>query len=205
MDYKFEVVVLPVADVDRAKAFYQGLGWRLDADFATDPGFRVVQMTPPGSSCSLTPFRLGLAACAARPHPVGDRRPRRRRLGVGERSLRGRRRRDAGLGVPDDARHRPPAERVLRRGRPPEGRHQFPGLRGLPEAEPGAVGTAYKTRQRASGSRRHRDVRGGHLVGHCQARRRRTRQANPQRDRAVLVSASSAQAGGFAAAGGGRA
>ncbi len=48
MDYKLEVVVVPVSDVDRAKAFYQGLGWRLDADFATAPDFRVVQMTPPG-------------------------------------------------------------------------------------------------------------------------------------------------------------
>ena len=48
MDYKLEVVVTPVSDVDRAKAFYQGLGWRLDADFALGPGFRVVQVTPPG-------------------------------------------------------------------------------------------------------------------------------------------------------------
>ncbi len=53
MDMKLEVVVLPVADVDRAKAFYQGLGWRLDADFPFDNGFRVVQFTPPGSGCSI--------------------------------------------------------------------------------------------------------------------------------------------------------
>ena len=53
MDMKLEVVVIPVADVDRAKAFYQGLGWRLDADFATGPAFRVVQVTPPGSACSV--------------------------------------------------------------------------------------------------------------------------------------------------------
>jgi catechol 2,3-dioxygenase-like lactoylglutathione lyase family enzyme len=53
MDMKLEVVVVPVADVDRAKAFYQGLGWRLDADFATGPGFRVVQVTPPGSACAV--------------------------------------------------------------------------------------------------------------------------------------------------------
>ncbi len=46
MDYRLEVVVLPVADVDRAEAFYQGLGWRLDADFVTGPDFRVAQMTP---------------------------------------------------------------------------------------------------------------------------------------------------------------
>lgn len=52
-DLKLEVVVIPVADVDRAKKFYQGLGWRLDADFAFDNGFRVVQFTPPGSGCSV--------------------------------------------------------------------------------------------------------------------------------------------------------
>jgi catechol 2,3-dioxygenase-like lactoylglutathione lyase family enzyme len=53
VDMKFEVAVLPVADVDRAKAFYQGLGWRLDADFPFDNGFRVVQFTPPASGCSI--------------------------------------------------------------------------------------------------------------------------------------------------------
>src|SRR4051812_8632171 len=53
VDLKFEVVVLPVADVDRAKAFYGGLGWRLDADFSFDNSFRVVQFTPPGSSASV--------------------------------------------------------------------------------------------------------------------------------------------------------
>ncbi len=52
-DLKLEVVVLPVSDVDRAKRFYEGLGWRLDADFAFDNGFRVVQFTPPGSACSV--------------------------------------------------------------------------------------------------------------------------------------------------------
>src|SRR5580765_7771112 len=50
---KLEVVVLPVSDVDRAKRFYQMLSWRLDADFAFDNGFRVVQFTPPGSGCSV--------------------------------------------------------------------------------------------------------------------------------------------------------
>ena len=53
VDLKLEVVVLPVADVDRAKEFYAALGWRLDADFAFDNGFRVVQFTPPGSSTSI--------------------------------------------------------------------------------------------------------------------------------------------------------
>jgi catechol 2,3-dioxygenase-like lactoylglutathione lyase family enzyme len=53
VDLKLEVVVIPVADVDRAKRFYGSLGWRLDADFAFDNGFRVVQYTPPGSGCSI--------------------------------------------------------------------------------------------------------------------------------------------------------
>src|SRR6478736_4730550 len=52
-DLKFEAVVIPVVDVERAKAFYSKLGWRLDADFAFDNGFRVVQFTPPGSGCSV--------------------------------------------------------------------------------------------------------------------------------------------------------
>jgi catechol 2,3-dioxygenase-like lactoylglutathione lyase family enzyme len=52
-DMKLEVVVVPVSDVDRAKRFYHGLGWREDADFAFDNGFRVVQFTPPGSACSI--------------------------------------------------------------------------------------------------------------------------------------------------------
>jgi catechol 2,3-dioxygenase-like lactoylglutathione lyase family enzyme len=53
VDMKFEVVVIPVSDVDRAKEFYRKLGWRLDADFRFDNGFRVVQFTPPGSGCSV--------------------------------------------------------------------------------------------------------------------------------------------------------
>jgi len=52
-DLKLEVVVIPVADVDRAKEFYQRLGWRLDADFPFENGFRVVQFTPPGSGTSV--------------------------------------------------------------------------------------------------------------------------------------------------------
>src|SRR5690349_11572797 len=52
-DLKLEAVVIPVTDVDRAKSFYAGLGWRLDADFAFDNGFRVVQFTPPGSPASV--------------------------------------------------------------------------------------------------------------------------------------------------------
>lgn len=53
VDMKFEVVVIPVSDVDRSKAFYTKLGWRLDADFPFDNGFRVVQFTSPGSGCSI--------------------------------------------------------------------------------------------------------------------------------------------------------
>ena len=54
MDMKLEVVVIPVSDVDRAKRFYGSLGWRIDADFASDDDyFRVVQFTPPGSGCSV--------------------------------------------------------------------------------------------------------------------------------------------------------
>ena len=53
VDLKLEVVPLPVADVDRAKRFYEGLGWRVDADFANGDDWRVVQLTPPGSSCSV--------------------------------------------------------------------------------------------------------------------------------------------------------
>jgi catechol 2,3-dioxygenase-like lactoylglutathione lyase family enzyme len=64
VDMKLEVVVIPVADVDRAKQFYQGLGWRLDADFPFDNGFRVVQFTPPGSGCSL---QFGASITAAAP------------------------------------------------------------------------------------------------------------------------------------------
>ncbi|HEY7145367.1 MAG TPA: VOC family protein [Streptosporangiaceae bacterium] len=56
---KFEVTVLPVTDVDRAKAFYQGLGWRLDADLSPGEDYRVVQFTPPGSPASIQ-FGTGL-------------------------------------------------------------------------------------------------------------------------------------------------
>ncbi len=52
-DQKLEVLPIPVADVERAKRFYQGLGWRLDADFAAGDEWRLVQMTPPGSACSV--------------------------------------------------------------------------------------------------------------------------------------------------------
>jgi catechol 2,3-dioxygenase-like lactoylglutathione lyase family enzyme len=62
MDMKLEVVVIPVSDVDRAKDFYTGLGWRLDANFVAGD-FRVVQLTPPGSLCSVI-FGTGVTTAA---------------------------------------------------------------------------------------------------------------------------------------------
>jgi catechol 2,3-dioxygenase-like lactoylglutathione lyase family enzyme len=53
VDLKIEVVVIPVSNVDRAKTFYAGLGWRLDADYASGDNYRVIQFTPPGSGCSV--------------------------------------------------------------------------------------------------------------------------------------------------------
>lgn len=63
MDMKLEVVIVPVADVDRAKTFYKALGWREDADIALDNGFRAVQLTPPGSGCSVI-FGDGVTSAA---------------------------------------------------------------------------------------------------------------------------------------------
>jgi catechol 2,3-dioxygenase-like lactoylglutathione lyase family enzyme len=67
-DLKLEAVVIPVSDVDRAKDYYVRLGWRLDADFGFDNGFRVVQLTPPGSGCSV---QLGTKITSA---PAGSAR-----------------------------------------------------------------------------------------------------------------------------------
>src|SRR5262249_43965549 len=61
---KLEAVIIPVSDVDRAKEFYGNLGWRLDADFRFDNGFRVVQFTPPGSACSIQ-FGTNITSAAA--------------------------------------------------------------------------------------------------------------------------------------------
>jgi catechol 2,3-dioxygenase-like lactoylglutathione lyase family enzyme len=69
VDMKLEVVVLPVSDVDRARGFYEKLGWRLDADFATGPDFRVVQMTPLDSPCSVI---FGRGVTAATPGSIED-------------------------------------------------------------------------------------------------------------------------------------
>src|ERR1700752_1744213 len=63
VDLKLEVVVIPVSDVDRSKRFYEGLGWRLDADFTNGENWRVVQFTPPGSPCSIH-FGKGLTTAA---------------------------------------------------------------------------------------------------------------------------------------------
>jgi catechol 2,3-dioxygenase-like lactoylglutathione lyase family enzyme len=64
MDLKLEVVVIPVSDVDRAKAFYARLGFREDIDFADGKGYRIVQLTPPGSACSII---FGAGITSARP------------------------------------------------------------------------------------------------------------------------------------------
>jgi catechol 2,3-dioxygenase-like lactoylglutathione lyase family enzyme len=62
-EVKLEVVVVPVSDVDRARRFYEGLGWRIDADLTVDDGYRVVQLTPPGSACSII-FGEGVTSAA---------------------------------------------------------------------------------------------------------------------------------------------
>jgi catechol 2,3-dioxygenase-like lactoylglutathione lyase family enzyme len=64
VDMKLEVIVIPVSDIERAKRFYLDLGWRLDADFAVGDEFRVVQVTPPGSACSI---HFGKGATSAAP------------------------------------------------------------------------------------------------------------------------------------------
>ena len=64
IDMKFEIVVIPVSDVDRAKEFYSRLGWRLDADYDSGTGFRILQFTPPGSGCSII---FGKGVTAAKP------------------------------------------------------------------------------------------------------------------------------------------
>jgi len=62
-EFRLEVVVVPVSDVDRAKQFYEGLGWRLDAEVAVADGYRLMQLTPPGSGCSII-FGEGVASAA---------------------------------------------------------------------------------------------------------------------------------------------
>jgi catechol 2,3-dioxygenase-like lactoylglutathione lyase family enzyme len=88
VEFRLEVVVLPVTDVDRAKRFYGGLGWRLDADFANGDDLRVVQLTPPGSPCSVifgknvTAGARGLDV-ANDQHQVADRPRRAQLIGCG--------------------------------------------------------------------------------------------------------------------------
>ena len=67
MEMKLEVVVVPVSDVDRAKEFYERLGFREDIDFVGNDGYRVVQLTPPGSACSII---FGKGVTSARPGSV---------------------------------------------------------------------------------------------------------------------------------------
>ena len=98
VDLKLEVVVIPVSDVDRAKRFYGSLGWRLDADFAFDNGFRVVQFTPPGSGCSVQfgdEHHVGRARLG--PGPLPDRL---RHRGCTRRAPRPRRRASAKCSTP---------------------------------------------------------------------------------------------------------
>jgi catechol 2,3-dioxygenase-like lactoylglutathione lyase family enzyme len=68
VDMRLEAIVLPVSDVDRAKRFYGGLGWRLDADFVAGDDFRVIQFTPPGSGCSI---HFGTGVTSAAPGSAG--------------------------------------------------------------------------------------------------------------------------------------
>jgi predicted enzyme related to lactoylglutathione lyase len=63
IDYKLEAFAIPVSDVDRAKRFYEMLGWRLDADVSAGDDFRIVQFTPPGSGCSIH-FGTGITSAA---------------------------------------------------------------------------------------------------------------------------------------------
>jgi catechol 2,3-dioxygenase-like lactoylglutathione lyase family enzyme len=63
VDMKLEVIVIPVSDMDRALAFYRGLGWRSDADFSDGAGYRLTQLTPPGSACSII-FGTGVSTVA---------------------------------------------------------------------------------------------------------------------------------------------
>jgi predicted enzyme related to lactoylglutathione lyase len=67
MEMKLEVVIVPVSDVDRAKGFYESLGFRMDIDYVDGEGFRVVQFTPPGSECS---FIIGKGVTSAAPGSI---------------------------------------------------------------------------------------------------------------------------------------
>ena len=133
VDMKLEVVVVPVSDVDRAKAFYQSLGWRLDADFPGEGGFRVVQLTPPGSACSII-FGSGVTSAAT---GLGRRPPARRhrhRSGPGRGDRTGRR---GERRVPRRRRGVPP-----RRHRGPLCRAPLPSTRPMGRSPRSAIRTA---------------------------------------------------------------
>jgi len=74
VDFKLEVQIIPVSGVDRSKAFYQGVGWRLDADDAPLEGLRIVQFTPPGSGASVTFGRRSPRGCPAGSRPLTTER-----------------------------------------------------------------------------------------------------------------------------------
>ncbi len=94
VDMKLEIVVIPVSDVDRAKRFYGGLGWRLDADFAAEDDFRVIQFTPPGSGCSVIFGRNVTAAAPGSGQGLVQRSGRQRLAVAGDHRATGRTRRD---------------------------------------------------------------------------------------------------------------
>lgn len=95
VEMKLEVIVIPVSNVDRAKRFYEKLGWRLDADFKTGEDFRVLQLTPPGSECSII---FGKGVSSAAPGSGSGSAPRRLRHREGSRrARRPRRRRQRGV------------------------------------------------------------------------------------------------------------
>ena len=73
LDLQLEVVVIPVSDIDRAKEFYGSPGWRLDADFRFDNGFRGVQFTPPGSASRSSSVRTDVGRARLRQGPLPDR------------------------------------------------------------------------------------------------------------------------------------
>ena len=72
LDTKLEIVVIPVSDIDRAKEFYSGLGWRLDADHDNGSDFRIIQFTPPGSGCSVIFGGTSRGRAGFGPGPIPD-------------------------------------------------------------------------------------------------------------------------------------
>ena len=175
VDMKLEVVVIPVADVDRAKRSTQGLGWRLDADFPFDNGFRVVQFTPPGSGCSV---QFGTSITSAAPGSAAGPAPDRlRHRGGARRARRARRRRQRG--VPPRRRRAPSSSRTDtgdRVGGPAPDHASYGSFATF--SDPDGNGWLFQeitTRLPGRSTARH-DVRIGRRPGRarCGARRRRT-------------------------------